>query len=808
MTSIATDTTKTDMDDLTKLFQQTRINEAQDYIKKRKVAVMNFGRLNPPTRGHYKLLEYIADQAKLLGGKGFIFLSASQNYLPPHKGTKWRPVVNKVTKSTFYSNKSNENPLSVWDKMNILHKFPKIENLEYINPQGEKGRPYRMDRAAEFLKKKGYTDIYLVVGTDRFEQLKDKGVESTWKLTLIEHPRSEKLDDFTMYSIDKNYPKKSLKTKPEAISGTQARAAAAEHAINGISGIDSMTLRQAEEAIMNRRNPIHQSHGFITFKEYMPNILNNAQLELIIYKIKKGMLLRPTESYTNKHRKSKMVRRSSMTKKNKKGGRRKTRKRRGGGKIKGWEGLKSKKGDKAKAIRDNKTLKKSRQRIEIAQRLNRERKERRQKEFEIEQEKDWDYDEIQRPLNVVKIQEDVLRKLELKRDLNKAKLIKSNKENIKKAEEALKNHEKMDLNNSLTKDGDSFGSYIDLNTGRLKQNKYVDWQMWKDRKGINFTRKTRKKGGRRSKRKHRKRRKTKRRKGGKKAMPVRKPAIITRRVYDPATRGVNEMPQLALPQQQQRNIRARNTRRARLNRARQARQTRRARQTALPQTGITNNPRAVSPTNNITGNPTGLIQIQPGIIVVPGNLNTDQLAENMGNNHIGGSRMRKKGGAHLFRTNQLIQGPENPNRFRSIFRIIEIIPPQQDEIVMGDRMIVELQGMGGIRLDVHANVLWDAGWRPLLRTNSTKSGAGRKNKTRKKMKKGGAYSKNAIKLMKHMHKKGTRKKYTPHVKIIQQAYRDYIKRKRESDRMTNDQWNDLKNKYSNMSYENMMDEDY
>ena len=88
-----------------------KVNEAEDYIDKhrqRKVAVMNFGRLNPPTRGHYKLLEYIADHAKLLGGKGFIFLSASQNYLQTHKGTKWRPVVNRVTKSTFSSNKSNE----------------------------------------------------------------------------------------------------------------------------------------------------------------------------------------------------------------------------------------------------------------------------------------------------------------------------------------------------------------------------------------------------------------------------------------------------------------------------------------------------------------------------------------------------------------------------------------------------------------------------------------------------------------------------------------------------------------------------
>ena len=129
--------------------------------------------------------------------------------------------------------------------------------------------------------------------------------------------------------------KKSLAINPEAISGTKSRAAAAEHAINGINGIDSMTLRQAEEAIMNRRNPMHQSHGFITFKEYMPSILTDSQLELIIYKIKKGMLLRPSESYTNHHKRNRMVRRSSMTKK--KGGKRrkktrkkKTRKKRGG----------------------------------------------------------------------------------------------------------------------------------------------------------------------------------------------------------------------------------------------------------------------------------------------------------------------------------------------------------------------------------------------------------------------------------------------------------------------------------------------
>ena len=166
--------------------------------------------------------------------------------------------------------------------MNILHKFPEIEYLEYINPQGEKGRPYSMDRAADFLRNKGYTDIYLVVGTDRFKQLKDKGVESTWNLTLIEHPRSERLEDLTLYSIDKTIPKKSLAINPEAISGTKSRAAAAEHAINGIAGIDSMTERQAKIEIMNRKKPMYQSDGFITFKEYMPDILTDSQLELKI----------------------------------------------------------------------------------------------------------------------------------------------------------------------------------------------------------------------------------------------------------------------------------------------------------------------------------------------------------------------------------------------------------------------------------------------------------------------------------------------------------------------------------------------
>ena len=47
----------------------------------------------------------------------------------------------------------------------------------------------------------------------------------------------------------------------------------------------------------------------------MPSILTDLELEFIIYKIKKGMLLRPSQSYTNNHKRNRMVRRSSRTKK-------------------------------------------------------------------------------------------------------------------------------------------------------------------------------------------------------------------------------------------------------------------------------------------------------------------------------------------------------------------------------------------------------------------------------------------------------------------------------------------------------------
>ena len=45
----------------------------------RSTAVFAFGRFNPPTIGHQKLISKVLEMAKSLNGKGYIFLSQKQN---------------------------------------------------------------------------------------------------------------------------------------------------------------------------------------------------------------------------------------------------------------------------------------------------------------------------------------------------------------------------------------------------------------------------------------------------------------------------------------------------------------------------------------------------------------------------------------------------------------------------------------------------------------------------------------------------------------------------------------------------------
>ena len=114
-------------------------------IEEDKVAYFTFGRMNPPTIGHEKLLDALAKQA----GKNdyFVFLSQTQD--------------------------KKKNPLNYNTKMKTVRKmFPRHARRVMIN----KGVRTVFD-AATFLYDKGYKSVVMVVGSDRvreFETLLNK----------------------------------------------------------------------------------------------------------------------------------------------------------------------------------------------------------------------------------------------------------------------------------------------------------------------------------------------------------------------------------------------------------------------------------------------------------------------------------------------------------------------------------------------------------------------------------------------------------------------------------------------------------
>ena len=109
----------------------------------RATAVFAFGRFNPPTIGHKKLIDKVIDTARKLNGKGFIFLSHKQN------------------------NKTD--PLSFEDKLGYLQSQYQQPNLEFGNIEAN-----TIIKALQKIQAQGRTKIVMIAGSDRvgeFEQL-------------------------------------------------------------------------------------------------------------------------------------------------------------------------------------------------------------------------------------------------------------------------------------------------------------------------------------------------------------------------------------------------------------------------------------------------------------------------------------------------------------------------------------------------------------------------------------------------------------------------------------------------------------
>ena len=105
----------------------------------RSTAVFAFGRFNPPTIGHQKLIQKVQSMAKQVNGKGFIFLSHKQN------------------------NKTD--PLTFQQKQDYINSQIQDPNLEIGNSTAN-----TIIKALQVIQSQGRTRIIMVAGSDRIAE--------------------------------------------------------------------------------------------------------------------------------------------------------------------------------------------------------------------------------------------------------------------------------------------------------------------------------------------------------------------------------------------------------------------------------------------------------------------------------------------------------------------------------------------------------------------------------------------------------------------------------------------------------------
>ena len=107
-----------------------------------KHAVMTYGRMNPPTTGHLKVIDKVKEVAKDVGGSHHVVVSHTQD--------------------------AKKNPLSGAQKIKALKRYSPDTNIE----KSSKEQP-SIFHHAEKLHKQGVTHLHVVVGSDRVKEFKD-----------------------------------------------------------------------------------------------------------------------------------------------------------------------------------------------------------------------------------------------------------------------------------------------------------------------------------------------------------------------------------------------------------------------------------------------------------------------------------------------------------------------------------------------------------------------------------------------------------------------------------------------------------
>ena len=162
-----------------------------DYIQENKDnhAVMSFGRMNPITKGHEKLVNKVQQVARQVGGSHHVVLSHSQD--------------------------KNKNPLSSVDKLKHAKKaFPRA-NLS----TSDKESPNYLTQAAK-LHKKGVSHLHVVAGSDRVSEFKNT-------LSKYNGTHSKALYNFKKITVHSSGDRDPDSHGTSGVSGTKMRGHAA-----------------------------------------------------------------------------------------------------------------------------------------------------------------------------------------------------------------------------------------------------------------------------------------------------------------------------------------------------------------------------------------------------------------------------------------------------------------------------------------------------------------------------------------------------------------------------------------------------
>lgn len=191
-------------------------------IANRKTAVFTFGRMNPPTIGHEKLINKVLSVAKSKNATPYIFVSHTQDV--------------------------KKNPLTSKQKLKYLELgIPSAAN-SFVHDQ----KIRTIFDALVHLKNKNYSDVILVVGSDRVAEF-----EKTIR-PYVNHPDPKKSLDLNSFSI--------------------VSAGERDPDDNGVSGISASKMR---EFVAN--------NDFNSFVKGVPSKLSNRFAREMFQEIKKSM---------------------------------------------------------------------------------------------------------------------------------------------------------------------------------------------------------------------------------------------------------------------------------------------------------------------------------------------------------------------------------------------------------------------------------------------------------------------------------------------------------------------------------------